>query len=314
MLSPARKHRPKTSRTRLPAVLGGLLAAAAIATLTAPAAQADTGAGSYVALGDSYAAGALVPNQSGGLCLRSDQNYGHLVAAALKSTSYTDVTCSAAKIRHLTEAQYGVYQPQLNALAANTSLVTLGIGGNDLGVSDLGVAELIATCVGGAVVNPFGTPCKDVYADGHWAWRDWQFQWVYGEDKLRTRIADAAPQLADGLRRIHAKSPNAKVLLVGYPSVVPAVGTNCIGRQPVTSGDVEYLHGVLSDLNAMLARTAAANGATYVDTATPTKGHDACSDTPWIEGLLPSSPAAPFHPNAAGEKAMAGAVLKVLGK
>ncbi|GAA1143890.1 lysophospholipase L1-like esterase [Kitasatospora gansuensis] len=301
------------ARKRLPALLGGLLATAALAALTAPAAHAGTGAGPYVALGDSFAAGALVPNQSGGLCLRSDQNYGHLVAAALNSTSYTDVTCSAAKVKHLTEAQYGVYEPQLNALKPDTALVTLGIGGNDLGVSDLGVAELIATCVGGAVVNPFGTPCKDVYADGHWAWRDWQFQWVYGEDKLRSRIAAAAPQVADGLRRIHAKSPNAKVLLVGYPSVVPSNGANCIGRQPVTPGDVEYLHGVLSDLNAMLARTAAANGATYVDTATPTKGHDACSDTPWIEGLLPQSPAAPFHPNAAGERVMADTVLRTLG-
>ncbi|WP_457031667.1 SGNH/GDSL hydrolase family protein [Kitasatospora sp. P5_F3] len=254
-----------------------------------------------------------MPNQSGGLCLRSDQNYGHLVAAALQSTTYTDVTCSAAKVKHLTEAQYGLYEPQLNALKADTALVTLGIGGNDLGVSDLGVAELIATCVGGAVVNPFGTPCKDVYADGHWVWQDWQFQWVYGEDKLRTRIAAAEPQLADGLRKIRAKSPNAKVLLVGYPSVMPSNGSTCINRQPVTPGDVEYLHGVLTDLNAMLARTAAANGATYVDTAGPTKGHDACSDNPWIEGLLPQSPAAPFHPNAAGERVMADTVLRTLG-
>ncbi|KQV21694.1 MULTISPECIES: SGNH/GDSL hydrolase family protein [unclassified Kitasatospora] len=301
------------ARKRLPALLGALLATTAVGALTAPTAQAGTGAGPYVALGDSYAAGALVPNQSGGLCLRSDQNYGHLVAAALQSTTYTDVTCSAAKVKHLNEAQYGLYEPQLNALRADTALVTLGIGGNDLGVSDLGVAELIATCVGGAVVNPFGTPCKDVYADGHWVWQDWQFQWVYGEDKLRTRIAAAEPQLADGLRKIRAKSPNAKVLLVGYPTVVPSNGAACINRQPVTPGDVEYLHGVLSDLNAMLARTAAANGVTYVDTAGPTKGHDACSDNPWIEGLLPQSPAAPFHPNAAGERVMADTVLRTLG-
>lgn len=305
---------PNHARKRLPAVLGSLLATAALASLTAPAAQAETGAGPYVALGDSFAAGALVPNQSGGLCLRSDQNYGHLVAAALNSATYTDVTCSAAKVKHMTEAQYGLYEPQLNALRPDTQLITLGIGGNDLGVSDLGVAELIATCIGGAVVNPFGTPCKDVYANGHWVWQDWQFQWVYGEDKLRTRIAAAEPQLADALGRIKAKSPNAKVLLVGYPSVVPTNGAECIGRQPVTPGDVEYLAGVLGDLNTMLARTAAAKGVTYVDTLTPTKGHDSCSDEPWVEGAIPKSPAAPFHPNAAGERAMAGAVLKALGK
>ncbi|GAA3021371.1 SGNH/GDSL hydrolase family protein [Kitasatospora albolonga] len=299
-----------------------LVAAAALVAFAAPTAatqaQAQTGYGPYVALGDSYAAGAGVPGQSAGLCLRSDRNYGHLVAAALNSPAYTDVTCAAAKVKHLTTAQYDAFlrvnDPQLDALRPDTGLITLGIGGNDLGVTDLGVGDVIGVCIAGAVVNPFGTPCKDVYADGHWEWRDWSFQWVYGEDSLRSRIAGAAPQLADMLRKIHAKSPNAKVLLVGYPSVLPEEGRSCIGRQPVTPGDVDYLRGVLGELNAMLARTAAANGATYVDTLTPTRGHDACSSDRWVEGALPGSPAVPFHPNAAGERAMAGAVLKALGR
>jgi lysophospholipase L1-like esterase len=49
-----------------------------------------------------------------------------------------------------------------------------------------------------------------------------------------------------------------------------------------------------------------------VDTATPTLGHDVCSDDRWIEGALPGSPAVPFHPNATGEKVMADAVLAAL--
>jgi hypothetical protein len=54
----------------------------------------------------------------------------------------------------------------------------------------------------------------------------------------------------------------------------------------------------------MLARTATANGATFVDTYTPTTGHDACQspDVKDVEGLIPTSLAYPFHPNRRGER------------
>lgn len=313
MLRPARKRR--TTRTSRKSALLGAAALGAALALTSTSAQAATPApGHYVALGDSYAAGAGVPGQSAGLCLRSDRNYGHLVATALQAKAYTDVTCSAAKVSAMTQPQYPGLPwggaAQLDAVTADTDLVTLGIGGNDLGVTPLGIAEVIATCIGGAVVNPLGTPCKDVYNHGHWDWSSWS--WQYGSDDLTDRINGAAPQLADVLRQIHAKAPKARVLVVGYPSVLPADGSDCFLAQPVTSGDVEYLHGVLGKLNGMLKATAAAGGATYVDTATPTRGHDVCSADRWIEGALPGTPAVPFHPNATGEKVMADAVLAAL--
>ncbi|WP_405013968.1 SGNH/GDSL hydrolase family protein [Kitasatospora sp. NBC_01539] len=298
----------------------GLAAAALTAVLAAlvgaPAASASPTAGDYVALGDSYASGAGVPAQYAGLCLRSQRNYGHLVATALGSSSYRDATCAAAKTSDLTEAQYDAFlrvnDPQLDSVSAGTDLVTLGIGGNELGTSDLGIGDVIATCIAGAVVNPFGTPCKDVYAHGHWDFSSWS--WKYGEDTLRTRVDAAAPRIAAALEKIHAKAPGATVLLVGYPSVLPDDARACIGRQPITTGDVDYLRGVLDRLNGMLAATAAAHHATYVDTLTPTRGHDVCSGARWIEGALPGSPAVPFHPNATGERVMADAVLAALGR
>ncbi len=74
------------------------------------------------------------------------------------------------------------------------------------------------------------------------------------------------------------------------------------------------MRSVELNLNAMLASTAAANGASYVDTYAATIGHDACksSSTRWVEGLIPGSAAAPFHPNALGEQAMARAVTAAL--
>ena len=64
----------------------------------------------------------------------------------------------------------------------------------------------------------------------------------------------------------------------------------------------------------MLARTAAANGATFVDTYTATIGHDACQPPAVkdVEGLIPTSLAYPFHPNGRGERVMADRVLAAL--
>ena len=75
---------------------------------------------------------------------------------------------------------------------------------------------------------------------------------------------------------IYTDAPNARVLVVGYPAIVPNTGDGCWPVVPIAFGDVPYLRGVEKELNAMLATEAAANKATYVDTYTASIGHDAC--------------------------------------
>jgi lysophospholipase L1-like esterase len=83
---------------------------------------------------------------------------------------------------------------------------------------------------------------------------------------------------------------------------------------PITSGDVTYLRGIELQVNAMLAAVAQSAGATFVDTYTPTIGHDFCQPESVrdVEGLVPGSLALPFHPNARGQAAIAAAVLSAL--
>ena len=85
----------------------------------------------------------------------------------------------------------------------------------------------------------------------------------------------------------------------------------CWPAVPITNGDVAYLRGIEVKANAMLAATARAAGATFVNTYTPTIGHDFCQPESVrdVEGLVPGSLALPFHPNARGQQAMANAVL-----
>lgn len=85
---------------------------------------------------------------------------------------------------------------------------------------------------------------------------------------------------------------------------------------PLAHGDVPYLRATEVALNRTLARAAAASHATFVDTYRATIGHDVCQPpgTRWVEGLIPDSPAFPFHPNGRGQQAMARQVLAALGR
>jgi lysophospholipase L1-like esterase len=256
----------------------------------------------YVSLGDSYTSGPLIPKQTGSPagCLRSNHNYPSLVAAGTGAASFTDVSCQGADTTNMTHPEsvpLGTNPPQDNALSSSTTLVTLEIGGNDINF-----INIVINCTTLSVTDPFGHPCKDHYTSG-------------GTDKLRQAIAATEPKVAADLRGIHAGAPVARVFLVGYPVILPNSGNGCWPEVPIAFGDVPYLRGVEKALNSMLATVAAANNATYVDTYTASIGHDVCQrpGVKWVEGLIPTSPAAPFHPNALGEGGMAQAVLAVVG-
>jgi lysophospholipase L1-like esterase len=287
------------------AVAGGSLLAVALCGTAGAGVLGPAGASGpprYVSLGDSYTAGPLVPSPTGSPagCLRSTHNYPSLVAAGTAAAAFTDVSCQGATTADMTHAQsvpLGTNSPQDNALSASTTLVTLQISGNDIGFIDI-----IINCTTLSFTNPFGSPCKNHYTSG-------------GTDKLRVAINATAPKVAADLRGIHAAAPNARVLLVGYPVILPNSGNGCWPEVPVAFGDVPYLRGVEKALNSMLAAEAAANNATFVNTYTASIGHDVCQapGTKWVEGLIPTSPAAPFHPNRLGEQGMARQVLATLG-
>jgi hypothetical protein len=133
---------------------------------------------------------------------------------------------------------------------------------------------------------------------------------VNGHDTLADRIAAAGPKVAAAIQGIHARSPQARVFVVNYAAILPESGSGCWPTVPLTWADVPYLRGVQKALNAMLAQQAASTGATLVDDYTASIGHDACkpSSTKWVEPLVPTHAAAPFHPNARGEAGIAGVV------
>jgi lysophospholipase L1-like esterase len=189
----------------------------------------------------------------------------------------------------------GTNPPQLSSLAPGDALVVLTLGGDDLGF-----LRVLTTCMKLSWSDPLGSPCRQHYASG-------------GTDQLAALASAEAPKMAAVLSQIRARAPRARVLLIGYPDLFP-VQAGCWPIVPITDGDISYLRGIELRLNAILAADAAATGATFVDTYDPTVGHDFCAsgDARDIEGLVPGSLSAPFHPNARGQAAIAALVLKAL--
>ncbi|MBL1108528.1 SGNH/GDSL hydrolase family protein [Streptomyces sp. 5-8] len=281
---------------RRAAVLGAALGGCAlVAAGTTPAAAHPAGHGrevAYVALGDSYTSGPGIPAQVDADCARSDHDYPSLVAARHPATALTDVSCGGATTAEMWRAQ-GSNPPQLDALDRHTDLVTLQIGGNDVGFG-----SIIGTCARLAAQDPAGNPCERSYT-------------ASGYDGLALAVVRTAPKVDRVLREVHARAPHARVVVVGYPDLLPDDGSGCFPQVPFARKDFPYLRDTEKRLNLMLRLVAAVNRAEYVDTYGPTVGHDMCKAPAdrWIEPLQPASPAAPAHPNAKGEAAMAQAVL-----
>ena len=262
----------------------------------APSSQA-TGPIRYVALGDSYSAasGVLPPDPDAPLnCLRSTANYPHLVAAAT-GAELTDVTCGGADTSDYFTPQYDNVPPQLDAVQADTELVTMTIGGNDSGVF---INSIIQCGAAGASTLGQGSPCKDRYGSSF-------------EDTIRTTTY---PSLVNALTAVREKAPDAQVAILSYPWILPTSG-GCFDRMPVAEGDVPYLRSLQTTLNDAVRRAAEVTGATYVDMNEVSEGHDACQPigVRWIEPVLQSTNPVVVHPNALGEQEMAAQALKVLG-
>jgi lysophospholipase L1-like esterase len=250
----------------------------------------------YVALGDSYSAasGTLPPDPTAPPeCARSIVNYPHDIAARI-GAQLADVTCSGAETKDYSSSQYQGVAPQLDALRADTQLVTMTIGGNDSGVF---VDAIIDCGTAGLSTLGQGSPCRD----------------RYGSSFTDTITTTTYPALVNALRAVRAKAPAARVAILGYPWVMPETG-GCFPVMPVAAGDVPYVRGIQATLNDAVRRAAAATGARYIDFGTVSEGHDACQPigVRWIEPALLGTNPVIVHPNALGEARMAAQTMAVL--
>lgn len=288
------------SGLRLRSVLSAALLTAATAgawvTGAAPAAADDPESTVYVNLGDSFSAGTgVMPMDptSPERCARSARNYAHQLAER-NGYDLTDVSCGGAKTQDFTAEQHPGIKPQLDALGPDTDLVTLTIGGNDGDV--FGTA--VRLCTEAVLTAPRETaPCTS----------------RHGEELLTEIRENTAPALDQAVADIRAAAPNATVVVVGYPWLLPPT-TGCFPAMPIAAGDVPFLRDLQTELNESVEAAAVGNGALFADMSVRSEGRDACAPigTRWVEPIVVPVGSIPVHPNEAGERAMADAVVEAL--
>ena len=254
----------------------------------------------YIALGDSYSAGAGVHPQVPGApitCSRSLKNFAHDIAEITEAKSFTDVTCSGARTSDFSSSQTLGVPPQLDAVTKKTRLVTMTIGGND--------GDAFSSILNGCITashksgSIFGNPCQR---------------------KFRSAFTDIVanqtyPNLVKALTAVREKAPRARVVIVGYPRVMPDRGVPaCYPAMPISMGDVPYVTHWEKTLNSAVEKAAAETGAVYIDMWPSSAKRDACRPVSqrWIEPANGPINAFPVHPNIAGEAAMARQTLEQL--
>lgn len=252
---------------------------------------------SYAALGDSYSAGVGLSPLSDATCLRSSSNYAGLLANKLAIPSLDDVTCGGAKSINLTQPQVtprGTNPPQLDAVSKDTQLVTLGIGLND---DNLAYSVLYA-CL---PINGKRLPACATYMNA-----------------APTVIADVINKIGDlvgtDLKEIRARAPHARIVLIGYPRLLPD-NADCPAQVPVPAQDADRIRATLRAINDTYIQVAKAQKVDYIDMYADSKGHDACSSDPWVNGQYNlTGKAYAFHPFAAYHDTVADKLYALLKK
>jgi lysophospholipase L1-like esterase len=213
----------------------------------------------YAALGDSQASG-LGTGSTGGKCQRGVDSYASLYSQHKKANLIFQA-CSGART--------GDIAGQATKLNRGIDLVTVQIGGNDAGFSDVMFV------------------CKTRS----------ETQCAAAIDGAVNRIHGLGPSLDNAYRAIRAKASKARVVVVGYPRLFEL--GSCSGELS------EYLRSRLNSAADVLANVtkgrADAAGFTYLDTRGAFAGRGVCAGNAWINGVR-NPVAESYHPNKAGHR------------
>lgn len=283
------KRRVKKGCLSLLVVLLALVGIA-LAVVFYQAKRTPQGRPDYVALGSSFAAGAGLGKLEKGsplICARSVNGYPQQLAR-MEHRSIVDMSCGGAKTTHLLNGGQFFQGPQIRTIDRRTRLVTITVGGNDIGY--VGDMSLLAA------------------RHSHSAW-GWLVRHFWSGPTRHRNWTRLETELVATIRAIHAKSPNATVVVATYPTILPTTGT--CERISLSSSEADLMRAVGERFAAVSRAAAWKGGAIFVDMHKLGSAHDACSMEPWTNGY---SGIAPFHPTLLGAKATASAIASKLSK
>lgn len=256
-----------------------------------------------VALGDSSASGPDLGEDVAGApseCARTTGGYPALVAQRLGAGEFVNATCSGAVTSSLTT---GYTYPgtghhvdaQLDALNGKESVVTLSIGINNAGFGDV-----TTNCL-------FHNQSSDDYCTTKYV--------VGGVNQLVQKGESIAPLIGGALDSIRSRSPQAKIILVGYLDLAPRDAAGCSGLLWLTPTDGPVFDDWELAINNTLRSVALQKGAYFVDAYSRSQENTACAAQPgdrWSNPFTGVTTGIPLHPNAAGAAAVADLVVEAV--
>ncbi|BEL07900.1 SGNH family lipase [Actinoplanes sichuanensis] len=215
----------------------------------------------YAALGDSYSSGVGASGQSGS-CLRSNNAYGPLWAAQNSPASFQFLACTGATTDD-------VRSSQIPSLSSGADLVSITVGGNDVGFT-----STLLTC------------------------------WTSTDSGCVAKVNEAKAYAASTLggkldatyAAIKAKAPGAKVVVLSYPLIYATPATGCT----LSTAKQAAINDGARTLDAKIQERAEAAGFVYSEVRDEFSGHEVCSSTPYLNGvtLIPATNS--YHPNNNG--------------
>jgi len=242
-------------------------------------------------MGSSFAAGPRIRRRVAGsprAAWRSDHNYAHLVAGQL-GLELTDVTFSGATTADLLRPNELGFPAQLDALDAATRLVTITCGGNDLGYIPYLVAASIRPPL---TLLPGARGLSD----------------ALDTTQLDEKVTGLDENLQLICAEIHNRAPRARVLFTDYPTLVPP--STDATPTPLAERIASVARQIAGELSRVVEHNARASGFDFIPVADASRDHHAWAADPWTSRMtmFPWSPA-PYHPNAAGMRAIADLII-----
>lgn len=244
----------------------------------------------YVALGDSYAALGDQQQPDPGVegCDNSATNYPNQLDANPRVGTLIDASCGGAVVDD-------VLGSQVDSLSADTDLVTLSIGGNDVGFAAM------VGCI--TRQGPFANLPPTVTCESQIGARvDAGIAAAYGPGGTIDGVYDA----------IESRAPFATVVATQYMPLFPATG-GCAFTDRLVPADVQWAREVTAKINAAVDAAAERNGHDSV-LPTDTVDRSACApaDQRWTDFTGAETNAAPMHPTTLGQAAMAAAIAAAI--